>query len=722
MPAANVSLKASAATVPIRAGSGEPSARLSYLLSVLRDTRPAVLSLDVFDTLLYRSLALPSDIFMEMHRVLGAEVDSSLRMPPNKFAALRTAAEESARKRHPSREITLPEIAGELSRLLGGSPVSEKIMEAEIATEAKHIHLDHDIALLILHSEDLVIPYILVSDMYLGPQQIMMLCGHASGKVGVSLPEPLRVFTSGDHRTGKGNGLFKKVVAELGLSGGNILHIGDNPRSDVESAEREGITVAFYERESGFTAEVFVREERYLPDSLPDFVECSHNDQGLRTLRAKALASGCLDARLDHFGYGAFILGPILTFFADWVVNDCLIRNEKKAYCLMREGTFLASLINQVAECRDVNVQACPLWASRYALRLASIVDANESELRGYFTKRKIPALRTVARDLGLSITMLRDLAQVRHDEPLSLEESDGLVLALLSDTRARQQIKDAASERRARLLAYYGREGLLEHRGTTIVDLGWAGSLQNDLLGLLGANPAFRHLRGLYLATNERILKNRANQTSFDSFLFHLAAPKKPFGLLQRTPEIIEQSCMCAEGSFFGFGENGRVLNFPGTIPAKQVRETAEIQRGVRHFATLWLRGNHGTAATMSYSDRESALARLRSILARSLDHPLPEEVELFKDWVHDDNDGSTNTDPILGNEETRNRAQNMTEAAIRGLGWVECFWPAGLACLMESGYRQEPVSKTGATLKIVRFLRKILRLGREEVPSCLS
>ena len=384
------------------------------------------------------------------------------------------------------------------------------------------------------------------------------------------------------------------------------------------------------------------------------------------------------------------MLGPILTLFAGWVVDDCLLRNQKSPYCLMREGNFLASLINLVASHRGVTVEARPLWASRYALRSASIVRADEPELRGYFNKRRPPALRTVARDLGLSIARLRALAHIDHDEPLAPGECDRLIQALLQDTPARQRIRDATSERRSRLLAYYERAGLFDQDQVTIVDLGWAGSLQEGLNGLLREKSRFSHLRGLYFGTNAQILKKQGGCSSFDSFLFHLGSPIKPFGILSRTPEIIEQSCMCEEGSFFGLCEKGEPLTFPLIIPAKQVEETSQMQRGVRHFASLWLKGNHDTGAGMNHSGRESVLARLRATLVRSLDDPVLEEVHLFRDWVHDDNDGSLLTEPLLGNEQTRRRAQDMTPSGIREFLWLECFWPAGLTRLLESEREQ--------------------------------
>ena len=113
--------------------------RRERLLQRFDAARPKWLSLDVFDTLLWRPFERPTDVFVEVHRTLGEIADAPLPESARVFAAMRVAAEQAARRTHPTSEITIDEIARELSRALGGRPRPESLGEAEVATEPAFI-------------------------------------------------------------------------------------------------------------------------------------------------------------------------------------------------------------------------------------------------------------------------------------------------------------------------------------------------------------------------------------------------------------------------------------------------------------------------------------------------------------------------------------------------------------------------------------------------------
>jgi len=56
----------------------------------------------------------------------------------------------------------------------------------------------------------------------------------------------VQVFTSSDHALTKSTGLFSKVQSILNVTYEDWVHIGDNPKSDVKSAEELGITAIYY--------------------------------------------------------------------------------------------------------------------------------------------------------------------------------------------------------------------------------------------------------------------------------------------------------------------------------------------------------------------------------------------------------------------------------------------------------------------------------------------
>ncbi|MBI2391084.1 MAG: hypothetical protein HYV09_15940 [Deltaproteobacteria bacterium] len=462
-------------------------------------------------------------------------------------------------------------------------------------------------------------------------------------------------------------------------------------------------------RETPYVRRVLEAERRYLPRS-----DRARYDAGLRTIRAKAHASllpadGEQGGALDHRAWGAFVLGPILTTFAEWVVEDCRRNAQDTVFCLMREGHLLAPLIEEAARAAGVSLNVKKLWASRYAIRGASFQSASERELRAYLAKRRALSIGTVARDLGLGLDLLREESGVAGEAPLGPRELEQVVAAVTRAPELRRQVLAAAAEKRARLFRYFDAMGVFASDRSTVVDVGWNGTIQAMLADLVQRDHP-RHVRGLYLATNPKLLDLPVDRCSADSFLFHLGRPRETCDILRRTPEILEHACMPALGSFRGIDARGEPETFAQPIAARQLAQIAELQAGVRHFASLWLPGAAARRRGLTHDDWSAVLDRLRAILARSLQNPTLEEARLFAEWRHDDNDGSLETEPLVGDDELRHRARFMTWDQIMRLSALECFWPQGLARLVGKG--EEDSSRIVAAALRLPALRRGARL----------
>lgn len=183
-----------------------------------------VISFDIFDTLLFRNVKRPTDIF----RLLEQEN----HVP--RFARLREAAEHKARQKKyngcGSYEITIDEIyqMAELKCMLP----SKTMIANEIAKELECCYANPAMAALIERLSMTNVSIIAVSDMYLTEPVLMELlqnCGFTNIKA---------VFVSSKYGVSKSSGeLFEVVKQELGRNK-RILHIGDNFRSDVLMCEK----------------------------------------------------------------------------------------------------------------------------------------------------------------------------------------------------------------------------------------------------------------------------------------------------------------------------------------------------------------------------------------------------------------------------------------------------------------------------------------------------
>src|SRR5205807_2170141 len=87
-----------------------------------------------------------------------------------------------------------------------------------------------------------------------------------------------------------------------------------------------------------------------------------NGDHGLVAMRTKALARSDLEAvpatLRPAWEYGATVLGPVLTGFAEWVHQRANAIEAPTVWCMMREGEFLADLINRAGDYLSSKVQA----------------------------------------------------------------------------------------------------------------------------------------------------------------------------------------------------------------------------------------------------------------------------------------------------------------------------------------------------------------------------
>ncbi len=155
--------------------------RLQPTLAALSAGQFKVLSVDVFDTLLWRQVPEPADVFLVLGQQLKDAGHLAGHISPIAFAELRRAAQTSARERAfaatGSREVTLADIYAELPDIIFNSSFSAERREAaELECERALMLLDDDVATLIELAKNAGARVILVSDTYFGSETIRNFC------------------------------------------------------------------------------------------------------------------------------------------------------------------------------------------------------------------------------------------------------------------------------------------------------------------------------------------------------------------------------------------------------------------------------------------------------------------------------------------------------------------------------------------------------------------
>lgn len=188
-----------------------------------------VISFDVFDTLLNRTCGRPQAVFELMEQKSGRKG----------FARARIAAERKANRRARRRgdETSLDEIYSLI-------PKFADLKEREIVAETDCLRGNPEMLAVWRKAGELGKKRVIVSDMYLS-QQFIEERLRENGIDGWD-----GFFLSRERKAKKSTGeLFKLMLNEMGVVPSCVLHIGDNPYSDVSQANKVGIVAYQYCRD-----------------------------------------------------------------------------------------------------------------------------------------------------------------------------------------------------------------------------------------------------------------------------------------------------------------------------------------------------------------------------------------------------------------------------------------------------------------------------------------
>ena len=186
-------------------------------------------SFDIFDTLLFRTVLSPEDVFDIVQYRYNEKHDNKIR----NFKETRTRYEIKLRDSDKNREITLEKIYNSLPYT---EEIKKELCYLEKNTEINNCIPNMPMLELMQKCSEYNKKIIIVSDMYLDRDTIEKMLR----KIGITCR--YRLFLSSEEGVTKKSGrLFPKVIDILGVKSSDIIHIGDNEYSDIKMAEKAGI-------------------------------------------------------------------------------------------------------------------------------------------------------------------------------------------------------------------------------------------------------------------------------------------------------------------------------------------------------------------------------------------------------------------------------------------------------------------------------------------------
>ncbi len=355
-----------------------------------------IISFDFFDTLMYRSVEDPKDIFYILGERLISKGYISSHISPQRFKLLREAAEVQARSKAKNGEIKILDIYKELSFINKNTKLSSIVRE-EMDVESKNLNPLHSTLGLMLAAKKIGKKIIVISDTYF-----------SSGDLYDFLPKKYaslidKIYASSELGVGKGSGSFPYVLDDMNVKAENVIHFGDNYVADVEIPSKLGLGCLLLPNGTtelaqirGREFELFVRRNPNLPVGPMCY---------LSTQEIKAAHFMNISNTWGYQSYGLYVLGPIFSNYCNWVVQKINGATYDAVLSVMREGFLLEKIVSTISpKLKGLN----KVYLSRKILFKSSIGKISLSDIKFAFVNPMASNISASADLINLSVNELQ--------------------------------------------------------------------------------------------------------------------------------------------------------------------------------------------------------------------------------------------------------------------------------------------------------------------------
>lgn len=406
-----------------------------------------VISFDVFDTLIFRPFSDPTDLFYLVGEKMGVQDFKNLRIQAEK------KAREIVHRTSDGYEVTLEQIWNELADETG-LDASEGI-RIETETEKTLCYANPYMLEVWNELKNAGKKLVIVSDMYLPAETIKGIL-EKNGFAGAE-----SIYISNEFGCNKYEGrLYRKVLDDIrkDIPGAKVIHVGDNPRSDLKMAKARGFDTAFYPN-------INRNQPLYRPFDMSMVVGGayrgiigSHIYNGLKTY-SREYECGFIYGGLFVLGYCKFI--------HDYLVKE----NPDKLLFLSRDGDILKKVYDYMY---PGNPTEYVLWSRKAALKLMAGCDKHDYFRR--FIDHKVSDGITIGDALdSMELHGLKDKlgAELKASDRLTTSTAGKLKAFLSSNWDA---VLSSYEEQQVATKSYFAK--LLEGCSKAVcIDIGWAGS-----------------------------------------------------------------------------------------------------------------------------------------------------------------------------------------------------------------------------------------------------
>ena len=432
-------------------------------------------SFDIFDTLITRTTATPSGIFLVIKNKLQTEKEF-INIPDflkNNFVEIRKEAEYYTQANqlnlYNKFDCTLDDIYNliKINYNLDNNEI-ELLKKLEIEAEFNNIvpirKNIEKLKKLISEKKEVI----LISDMYHRENTIRKFLTNID-----PIFDNIKIFTSSETTKRKSNGsLYRYIKNELHVK--KQIHIGDNKFSDYIQAKWNGIEPQLYKPEQ------LKPYEKILLEKNSNNLYCELSTGTSRLIRENS-------NRNRAFNFGASFAGPILYSYVNWILEQSQKRQIKNLYFISRDGYIPKIIADILIEEKKLDINTHYFYSSRRASRFPDNknIDIYINWIFSEFEKNLTP--KFIADRFNISLDELKSFIKYKNASTiLSSKDVHKIKNILTENEKFKSHIIKTNTERKELFIKYLKQEIDFSKNDFAFVDINGSGRTQDNLAHLI--------------------------------------------------------------------------------------------------------------------------------------------------------------------------------------------------------------------------------------------
>jgi len=345
------------------------------------------------------------------------------------------------------------------------------------------------------------------------------------------------IFISADHKMMKGTGrLYKKICDELDCRPDQLIMIGDNEHADINMARSHGIETIHVQNPAQQHFYNSLKQKRSTIGSRVD----------------KQFESALESVKQNLF----FEIGSSLWFFIYLLFNQLVRDQVKNIFFFSKEGQFLSLLFNKFQQeiFGHTVIKSHYIIVSRKATFLASLRPIEQEDFMRLFAHYRDISLR----DFLLSLNFEENVAEkicLECELDFSTRFMDlrnhPQFLQLLKNKSFQDEYEYLRLSQKKNFITYLKSFGVdFEINGLQIVDVGWKGSIQDNIYYILDEQVK---INGYYIGSLIATEKKK-NNLKMGVLFSDSPSPTPYFNIYNCNRSLFEMVLGASHGSADGY------------------------------------------------------------------------------------------------------------------------------------------------------------------------